>query len=76
MRRLLIVAVSALVLLALGLGARVATRDEAQAPEPGGEPTFEYWIGEPTVTTFRCGEPPYKPCSTVGIESQTVTLEE
>jgi hypothetical protein len=61
MRRLLIVAASAVALFAIGIGAVVAFRGEA-GPEPGGEPEYIFRIGPATVTTFQCGAPPYKPC--------------
>ena len=74
MRRLLIVAASAVALLAIGFGAEVALRDEAGAPEPRAEPGYIYQIGPVTIT---CGKPPYKPCSTVRMGSvQTVLLQE
>jgi hypothetical protein len=66
-------AASALMLLAIVVGAGVAIRDEAEAPEQRGESGFLYRIGPVT----HCGEPPYKPCPTVGIESvATVPLQE
>jgi hypothetical protein len=61
MRRLLIVAASALVLATIGIGAAVALRGETGAAEPQAEPHYVWRIG-PTMTTIRCGEPPYKPC--------------
>ncbi len=74
MRRPLIVAASAVALLAIGFGAEVALRDDLVAPEPRAEPGYSYKFSPVTAT---CGAPPYKPCAAAEMGSvQTVLLHE
>ena len=75
MRRLLIVAASAVVLLAIGFGAELALRNEAGAPEQREQSraTQIFRLGPTTIT---CGIPPYKPCATASEGSTQIVLSQ
>jgi hypothetical protein len=58
-RRLLAIAAAACLLLVVVFSAKLALRDESEAPRSQVETHFTYYIDSAIP---KCGVPPYKPC--------------